>query len=123
MNLANQQVNSRVVYIPHAYIDIAGDLATGALLSQILYLFPRNNTPIFKEGEIWLVKKREDWWGEIRISPEQYDRSIKILEDLGFVEVKTFKFNGVPTKHIRPLYDNIIAAIEKWGTEQASKGE
>ena len=41
-------------------------------------------------------------------------RIVKIDETKRLVEVKVFKFRGVPTTHIRPIYENINLAIEKW---------
>lgn len=108
----------------HAYIDITGDLIAGTLLSQIMYWFnPDKNgklkVRVFKEGSFWLAKKRDEWYSEIRISPKQYDRAIKILTEKGFVEVKRFKFNGDPITHVRPLYENINTATTRWKSEKA----
>lgn len=108
----------------HAYIDITGDLIAGTLLSQIMYWFnPDKNgkrrVRIYKDGSFWLAKKRDDWYSEIRISPKQYDRAIKILVDMGLVEVKRFKFNGDPITHIRPLNENIYAEVKKWKRKKA----
>jgi hypothetical protein len=92
--------------VKRAYIDLAGDLVTGVLLSQIIYWHlpnketGENKLKIFKEGRYWLAKSRKDWWDECRISQKQFDRSIKILEDSNLVITKIFKFNGMPTKHI-----------------------
>lgn len=89
-----------------AYVDIAEDLIAGILLGQIVYWYMpneqgRSKLRVKKEGTLWLAKGREDWRDEIRITPKQYDRAIKILVDKGFVEVKKFKFNGAPTNHIK----------------------
>ncbi|MGM1405172.1 DnaD domain-containing protein [Bacillus cereus group sp. BceL309] len=89
-----------------AYVDITGDLIAGILLGQIVYWYMPNEQGksklrVKKNGEFWLAKSREDWKDEIRITPKQYDRAIKILIEKGFVEVKKFKFNGAPTNHIK----------------------
>lgn len=118
--------------VHHAYVDISGDLIAGALLGQILYwLAPSKNgeprAQIQKDGHYWIAKTRADWWQEIRISPKQYDRAIKILKDKNFVEVKTMKFDGNPTTHICVIPDAINAAVESWKIEQVktlfTKGE
>ena len=106
-------------HTPHAYIDIAGGLVEGTLLSQIMFWFSPTNdgkrkTRIYKDGYAWIAKTRNDWWNEIRITPKQYDRAIGILVDMGLVETKLFKFNSVPTIHIRPVYENISIEIDKW---------
>lgn len=103
----------------HAYVDITGDLIEGTLLSQILYWFnPDKNgnlkVRILKDGYYWIAKQRKDWQDEIRITERQYDRAIKSLKDKGFVILSKYKFNSMPTIHIRPDYDNINKAVDKW---------
>ena len=110
-----------VIY--HAYVDMAGDLIAGALLGQILYWFGmgkdgRSRARIVKDGFLWIAKTRADWWDEIRISPKQYDRAAKILKEKGFIELRTFKFNGNPTTHIRIIPEAINAALEAWKSDQ-----
>ena len=89
-----------------AYVDITEDLIAGILLGQIVYWYMPNEQGksklrVKKNGEFWLTKSREDWKEEIRITPKQYDRAIKILISKGLVEVQKFKFNGAPTNHIK----------------------
>jgi uncharacterized phage protein (TIGR02220 family) len=89
-----------------AYVDITDDLIAGILLGQIVYWYMPNEQGksklrVKKNGGFWLAKGREDWRTEIRITPKQYDRAIKILIEKGFVEVQKFKFNGAPTNHIK----------------------
>lgn len=103
----------------HAYIDISGDLIAGTLLSQIMYWFSKDKSgnrkvKIYKDGYYWLAKGRNDWADEIRISSKQYDNAIKKLKQKGFVETKLYKFESVPTTHIRPIYDSINKEIKKW---------
>ncbi|HDR8110445.1 TPA: conserved phage C-terminal domain-containing protein [Bacillus cereus] len=89
-----------------AYVDITEDLIAGILLGQIVYWYMPNEQGksklrVKKNGEFWLAKSREDWKDEIRITPKQYDRAIKILISKRLVEVQKFKFNGAPTNHIK----------------------
>lgn len=114
---------SKLNVVHHAYVDIAGDLVAGALLGQILYWFGagkdgKTRARIVKDGHYWIAKARADWWDEIRITPKQYDRAAKILKDKGLIEIKTFKFAGNPTTHIRLLHEAINTALEAWKTEQ-----
>lgn len=114
---------TRLNVVHHAYVDIAGDLIAGALLGQVLYWFApgkdgRSRARIVKEGRLWIAKARADWWDEIRISPKQYDRAARILKDKGLIELKTFKFNGNPTTHIRIKPEAINAALDAWKVEQ-----
>lgn len=123
--LGNAAFGSKLNVIHHAYVDIAGDLLAGALLSQILYWFgaDRNGRPrarIRKDGHLWIAKSRSDWWEEIRISPKQYDRAAKILQGKGYIELRTMKFNGNPTTHIRIISEQLNKAIDEWKRQQAA---
>lgn len=121
--LADAALANKLNVIYHAYVDMAGDLIAGALLGQILYWFGagkdgKSRARIVKDGFLWIAKTRADWWDEIRISPKQYDRAAKILKEKGFIEIKTFKFYGNPTTHIRIVPEAINAALDAWKLEQ-----
>jgi len=101
------------------YVDIAGDLIAGLLLSQIIYWhLPSNEGKsklrIEKEGKTWLAKNRTDWWDEVRITPKQFDRAAGLLKEKGIIETKLFKFNGAPAVHI---YLNEKKFLELWRKE------
>lgn len=109
-------------HTPHKYIDIAGGLIEGTLLSRILYWFTedkngKKKVRIFKDGHYWIAKQRKDWQDEIRITERQYDKAIKELKNRGFVELAKYKFNSMPTVHIRPVWKNINKAVEAWEKE------
>jgi hypothetical protein len=117
--LADHEFSHRFNHTLHAYIDIAGDLVAGTLLSQIIYWFTPNSNGqqkvrVFKDGHYWLAKKQEEWYDEIRITEKQYRTAIKKLEDKKLVIKKRYKFNGSPTTHIRPNYPILQEEIEKW---------
>lgn len=117
--LAKKALVSDFNHTEHIYIDICGDLVTGTLLSQILYWFKptkdgKYKTRVFHDGEFWLAKNREDWWNEIRITPRQFDYAIKSLIKKEFIEKRLFKFNGIPTVHVRPIAENINKATDEW---------
>ena len=102
------------------YVDIAGDLIAGLLLSQIIYWhLPSKNgqsklKSIRRDGHYWIAKSYADWWDEIRISQYQAKRALTILANTGIVEVKIFKFNGAPTAHVRLVFE---AFMEQWNEE------
>lgn len=88
------------------YIDMAGDLVAGVVLSQIVYWHlpsrdGKARLQVEREGKLWLAKGREEWWDECRISPKQADRALEVLEERGLIEVRLFKFGRAPRKHIR----------------------
>lgn len=88
------------------YVDMAdGDLIAGLLLSQIIYWFlpskeGKNKTKATYKGKRAIAKNRDDWHEEVRITARQYDRAIKILQDLQIVEVKNSMFDGKRTPFI-----------------------
>lgn len=121
--LADAALTSKLNVIHHVYVDITGDLIAGALLGQVLYWFGadrngRSRARIRKDGHTWIAKARGDWWNEVRISAKQYDRAAKILKEKGFIEIRTMKFNGNPTSHIRIIPERLNEAIDKWKYEQ-----
>jgi hypothetical protein len=85
---------------------MAGDLMAGLMLSQIIYWYlpdkrGRSKLRVQKHGYMWLVKTRDDWWTEIRLTARQADRALKILRDKGLITTSLHRFNGAPTTHIR----------------------
>jgi len=113
-----EAASSDTIDVKRIYIDLAGDLVAGILLSQIVYwhLPGKNGRPrlrVWKGGHQWLAKQRTDWWDEVRISVKQFDRAIKILEDLGLVETGIFRFSGSPTKHVRILWDTFLEGLNR----------
>ena len=123
--MGNAAFANKLNVIHHAYVDITGDLVAGALLGQILYWFSPDKTGkprarIQKHGHLWIAKGRGDWWDEIRISAKQYDRAAKILKELNFIEVRTMKFYGNPTTHIRIKPAQLNHAIDNWKREQVT---
>jgi hypothetical protein len=88
------------------YVDIAkGDVIAGLLLSQIVYWFTptsegKSRTKVTYKGRRALAKSRDEWYDEIRITPRQYDRAIKILKDVGVVTVENSMYNAKRTPFI-----------------------
>jgi hypothetical protein len=111
--------------VKRLYIDMAGDLASGVFLSQIVYWHLPNRDgharlQVHREGKLWLAKGRADWWDECRVSPKQADRALTVLEERGLVEVRLFQFRGAPTKHVRILPEGFLRA---WRAEVAGSAE
>ena len=107
------------IKVKRIYIDLAGDLAAGILLSQLVYWHlpsKKNRLPkvrVFKDGKMWIAKTREEWWEECRLSDWQVRRSIKTLKNKGIIEKKIFNFDGKPTTHIHLKLDNLYPMIIK----------
>lgn len=116
-----EELSKELFTVRLIYVDMCGDLIAGIILGQIAYWYS-SNTPtttklrVLKEGKLWLVKRREDWWRECRITPKQVDRALKILKTKGLVEIKRFKFKGVPTQHIR-LTSKFVSSLKQIASE------
>lgn len=118
-----ERASRDTIEVKRLYIDMAGDLASGVVLSQIVYWHLPNRDgharlQVHREGKLWLAKGRADWWEECRISPKQADRALRVLEQRGLVEVRLFHFRNVPTKHVRILPDGFLRA---WQAELAGE--
>ena len=112
MNLFNtflswEQTTHDTIDFKCAYVDMAGDLVSGLLLSQIVYWhLPNQETGktklrVEKDGHLWVAKNRDDWWKEIRITAKQVDRAIKVLSSKGLIVHKNSLFAGKRTPLIR----------------------
>ena len=115
----NWEAQSRdLIALRRSYVDLAGgDLSSGVLLSQLVYWHSpddkgRSRLRVHKDGHWWVAKKREDWWDECRLTPKQFDRAAQVLEKLGLIVLKTFRFNGSPTKHIRINFNRFFQALD-----------
>lgn len=123
--LKTEKQDRERVSVKLAYIDMTGDLATGVLLSQIIYWYlpgkdRQSKLTVEHDGHRWIAKARGDWWDEVRLTPRQVDRCIKRLEELGLIITKTYKFNGVPKQHLRL---NIEKFLQLWSHPTSPNGE
>lgn len=110
--LSWEQSSRDTIDVKKCYIDIAGNLVAGVLLSQIIYWFlPNKNGKsklrVLKDKEYCIAKNRSDWMNECRITPKQYDRAIKILESKGYLRIKNSMFNAKRTPHIFLMLENV----------------
>jgi len=89
------------------YVDMADDLIAGLMLSQLVYwcLLPdkkgKSRLRVRRDGHMWAAKSRSEWWDEIRLTPKQADRAIRVLANRGLVVRKNSLFNGKRTTHLR----------------------
>lgn len=88
------------------YVDMADDLIAGLMLSQIVYWHlpdaaGKSRLRVQRDGHLWLVKGREEWWEECRLTAKQADLALKKLRARGLVETHRWRFNKAPTTHIR----------------------
>lgn len=115
--LAWEQASRDTIDVKRSYVDIAGDLAAGVMLSQIIfYYLPGKNGEsklrVERDGFMWMAKKRNDWWEECRLTPDQVDRCTSILKKAGVIETARYKFQGSPVLHIRLLEEEFLKLLD-----------
>ncbi|WP_380102053.1 hypothetical protein [Deinococcus rufus] len=103
--IAWEAVSRDTIDFKKIYVDVAGDLKAGLLLSQILYWrLPSKQRDtklsVERDGRLWLAKADADWWGEVRLTPVEARGARLILEARGIIICRTFKFFGTTTTHI-----------------------
>lgn len=122
-------VENDFIHTPKIYIDIAGDLVAGIILSRIVYWFSpsKNGNPraqVEFGGNLWLVKTNEEWWEECRISLKQIKLAKNKLKRLGLIIIETHLFQNKTASHIRlnsekleELYNREIQKMFTEGTK------
>ncbi len=114
--LMAERVSRDTIDVKRVYIRMAGSIPGGVLLSQIVYWHLPSNSGgrtklrVEHKGELWLAKRRTDWWNEICMTPDQFDVASKALEDRGLIVSALFKFDGAPTKHLRINWPVFLAS-------------
>ena len=111
-----EQASEDTIDFKRIYVDVAGDILAGLLLSQIIYWHLPNKSGeqklrVEKDGHLWIAKGRSEWFEEIRLTARQFDRASKILEDKGLIEKKKFKFGGSPTIHTRLIWEKFLPML------------
>jgi hypothetical protein len=114
------------------YVDMAGDLVSGLVLSVIVYWHlpskkdHKDKMRVFHDNETWIASTYGDWWDRCRITPKQAQRAIDILVSKQIVLKHIYKFDGVPTVHIRIDKEKFVnlhnVMLEKY-FENAHKGK
>lgn len=93
------------------YIDMAGDLIAGIVLSEVVYW----HTPgkggkqrlriIEGKTDRWLACRRQGWWDRARITARQFDRALDKLVKVGLIIRDHFDYKGQSTLHVRINWD------------------
>jgi hypothetical protein len=113
--LAWEQESRDTIDFKKIYVDMAGDLLAGLLLSQIVFWHlpnkqGRRKLRVEREGTFWLAKTRDEWYDELRMIPPEVDRALATLEAAGLIETRVWKFSNHPTKHVRIVPEVFMSA-------------
>lgn len=93
MKILDEVEQAGTVVIRQAYIQMAGDVVAGSLLSQIIYWCRRDKNgksklTWYEDGKFWLYKHRKEIAYECGITIAQYKRAIKVLREMNLVETR-----------------------------------
>ena len=86
------------------------------ILNQLVcYWFARDDknrirARIKKAGYRWVAKSCKEWSDELGMTPKQARRCIEALVEKGLIEVRTWRFKGKNTNHVRLLTSQIARA-------------
>lgn len=96
------------------YVDIAGDLIAGLMLSQIVWSYlPSTKRPLVsKKGHDWLVKGESEWYDECRLSKKRVRRGLERLKKRRLIEVE--KMPHYRRKNISHIRLNVERFCELW---------
>lgn len=107
-----------VLDVKKCYIDVAGDVLAGIVLSEIVYWHlpdrkGETRLRVEKNGKMWIAVRRYEWWDRVRVHPRGADRALAILSKLGLIEKDVFKFYGEPTVHVRIVEDVFLREVSR----------
>lgn len=129
------------------YVDVAGDLHAGLMLSEIVYWYlpgkHGSKLRIEREGRDWIAVKRYEWWERTRMSPKEADHALSVLLKRGIIVKEIFKFGSDPTVHVslntgtflklwnenvahpleNPYSPKVNNEIDESGRSESTKGE
>jgi len=105
------------------YVDMAGDLVAGLMLSQIVFWHlpdkaGKTKLRVVRDGKAWIAKAHNQWYEEVRITEGQAKRAVGILKGKGIIETAVYRFNGTPMVHLRIVGDCFFKA---WNDELDSR--
>lgn len=106
--IASESAAYDSILLKKIYIDInGGHLHAGILFSQIMYWHGysaetgKPRLVIFRDGHYWLAKRYEDWYLECRVNANTAKAEIAKMIKRGLLIKALYKFDGLPTVHIR----------------------
>lgn len=103
---------------PKIYIDLAGELAAGIALGQIYDVLTSEDSLVTatqrveRDGHIWLVRRREDWFEAARLKPRQVDRALRVLQERNLIKTKVARYLYDPVLHVRIIWPEFLEALQ-----------
>jgi len=112
--LLQESMSQDIIVVKAQYVRMCNDLISGLMLSQIVYWWTpskngKSKLRVKKDGKMWIAKTHKSWT-EYCITEKQASRHLKILVNLGLIEMKNFKFDGEHTTHIH-LIESVFKTL------------
>lgn len=106
------------VFVLSEFMQHFTNISAAIVLSQLQYWYKagKNGQPklrVLKDGKHWLAKSGAELGRECGLSARAVEGAIKELVSQGIIEVKTFRFNCTPIRHIRVLEADGKASFER----------
>ena len=117
--MAQEREEKDIISFKRIFVKMCqGDTLAGLLLSQIVFWHTPNKQGksklrIYRDGEYWIAKTREEWEQDTTINARRVDRLIDKLVDLGLLIKANYRFNGIKKRHVRIDKSNYIDAYHK----------
>lgn len=97
---------SEGIHYRKEYHELLGDVVAALVMSQIHYWYSptkegKSKLRVLKDGQWWIAKSVHEWAEECGLSYKQVRRALEMLEQVGLVEIQTFRYNKVPLTHLR----------------------
>jgi hypothetical protein len=122
-----KQRRPRGTFVPHWVLYALDNCADALVASQILYWFANDKrgkprAQIRKGGYRWIAKSHAELGDETGLKPSRIKASLNRLEKTGLIERRYYRFNSVPTTHIR-LVPKIVGKYYRQGRDRVPDAE
>ena len=101
--IIRSKIHQRFLTLDKELIQEIGLTETVVMTEILDSIEVHNKNTVVINNEKWFVKSYDDWKKEFRITNYTIKQVIKNLENLGLIETKLMKFEGVPTIHYKIL--------------------
>lgn len=106
---------SGVLFKP-AYARVAGDVAAGVVLSQVVYWFRpdaqgRPRTRAVYDGELWFSQSYAEWEASCALSQKQMTRVLRALEAQGILRLRTITHNNSPRVLVQLCESRLVELV------------
>ena len=117
-----------IVLLPELLKVVGGDVVVGLLLSQLYRCSEtysqkgKDKKTIERDGFRWIAKTCEEIQNETGLTKHRQLRASSVLKELGLIETRVMKRNGIPMNHWRLNHDRLTCLLSLLN-EDTQKGD